>query len=244
VYQEGVKHLQTEKPYIIHELSTKPRDMSAIKVVDYLMNSYIDQSVYTWEKILNAVDIPSLGRTMSATFSMILALVMPQDTYSPFITQIAILKLMDYFKFKIDDEANNFIAKEYLPNIQIATSKMREALPQEEINTLLKNTVGTVIKFVYAFLWQEEAIKINFLKMKFINTIGAKLLPMVNDLATTLTNFEHNDPNFQKGENFYPGEHECNEWDPHAKWHLQTAIALPDFAFLFDELHRLINTES
>ena len=65
-------------------------------------------------------------------------------------------------------------------------------------------------------------------------------MPYLNKLATSFTTFEHSSSDFQSGENFYPGQDWCNPFDPHSKWHLETGIALPDFAFLFDEIHRLI----
>ena len=74
-----------------------------------------------------------------------------------------------------------------------------------------------------------------------VNEVGAALLPIVNELATQLNTFEYSSVNFQLGRHFYPGEHECNKWDPHAKWHLQTGIALVDFVFLTDEMYRLLN---
>ena len=65
-------------------------------------------------------------------------------------------------------------------------------------------------------------------------------MPTVNELATSFTSFEHSSAAFQHGKNFFPGQEWCNPWDPHSKWHLETGIALPDLAFLFDEIQRLI----
>ena len=74
-----------------------------------------------------------------------------------------------------------------------------------------------------------------------MNEAGAALLPIVNVLAKQLTTFQFSSPNFQLGTKFYPGESECNKWDPHAKWHLETGIALVDFVYLGDEIFRLLN---
>ena len=41
----------------------------------------------------------------------------------------------------------------YLPEIQRATAHMRP-LPDEEISKLTGNTIGTLMKLFYAFLWQ------------------------------------------------------------------------------------------
>jgi len=37
-----------------------------------------------------------------------------------------------------------------------------------------------------------------------------------------------------------PGEEWCNPLIPHAKWHVETGIALVDFVFLSDEINRII----
>ena len=46
----------------------------------------------------------------------------------------------------------------------------------------------------------------------------------------------------QLGINMYPGEKWCNPVIPHAKWHLQTSIALTDLTFLTDEMYRIFST--
>ena len=80
-------------------------------------------------------------------------------------------------------------------------------------------------------------------QLPLLNKIGATLLPIINDLATGLTTFVYYNPDYQHGLNFYPGETTCNDWNPHTRWHLETAIGLPDFVFLADEIHRLIGQD-
>ena len=93
----------------------------------------------------------------------------------------------------------------------------------------------------YLFM-QEQTFTNEILLQPNINEVGAALLPLVNELATSFTTFEHSSPDFQLGQDFWPGQDWCDAWDPHSKWHLETGIALPDLAFLFDEIHRLIET--
>jgi hypothetical protein len=76
----------------------------------------------------------------------------------------------------------------------------------------------------------------------FIKPVGAELIPLVNQLATSLTTFPHSTSKFQSGKNVYPGQEKCDSHSPHALWHIETSIAMLDFVFLADELHRLINT--
>ena len=54
----------------------------------------------------------------------------------------------------------------YLPEIQKATAHMRP-LPDAEISKLTGNTIGTLMKLFYAFLWQVFKALINiFIRSK------------------------------------------------------------------------------
>ena len=77
-----------------------------------------------------------------------------------------------------------------------------------------------------------------------LNKLGAVLLPIINDMATDMNTFIYYDQYYQHGNNFYPGEDICNDWNPHTRWHLETAIGLPDLVYLADEMHRLISLQS
>lgn len=102
------------------------------------------------------------------------------------------------------------------------------------------------MKLFYAFLWQENVFPQEtapFLFDPTVNEIGALLLPVLNNFVSQdIETIKYSDPTFGNGKNFYPGEERCNAWDPHAKWHLQTGIALTDFVLLADEMHRLFIT--
>ena len=69
-----------------------------------------------------------------------------------------------------------------------------------------------------------------------VNLVGSSLLPIVNELLSLLGTFEYSSPDFVTGKDSYPGLDQCS-WDPHAKWHLETSIALTEFAFLGDQIH-------
>ena len=97
---------------------------------------------------------------------------------------------------------------------------------------------------IFVFLSKEvELTDSDFFLRPEVNEIGAALLPVWNVLTTQLTTFEYSSSEFQLGQNFYPGEFECNKWDPHAKWHLETGVALVDFVYLSDEMFRLLNSQ-
>ena len=90
------------------------------------------------------------------------------------------------------------------------------------------------------FVKQEEILVQDFIFDPRVNLIGSALLPVYNELLSLLETFEYSEPSFQTGQDFYPGMEEC-AWDPHAKWHLQTSIALTDFIFLADQHHRIFS---
>ena len=53
---------------------------------------------------------------------------------------------------------------------------------------------------------------------------------------------EYSNPEFATGQDFYPGQDWCDPWNPHSKWHKQTAIALTNLVFLGDQFYELLTT--
>ena len=74
------------------------------------------------------------------------------------------------------------------------------------------------------------------------NELGMIFLPIVNAIGNNFNSWNYSDPLMQSGINMYPGAEWCNLVIPHAKWHLETSIALTDFTFLSDELYRIFKT--
>ena len=75
------------------------------------------------------------------------------------------------------------------------------------------------------------------------NEIGWEMLPELNAKANEFMGINSNmfyNKNLQNGTGIYPGEEWCNPSIPHCKWHLQTGIALVDFAFLMDWCYQII----
>ena len=113
-----------------------------------------------------------------------------------------------------------------------------------EKQDLFKYFLGTVIKLLYAFVWQEQGFFPNLGDVAFTpegNEQGWALLPILNDavnenLLGTNSTTDYFNPNLQHGVGIYPGEEWCNPGVyPHAKWHLQTGIALVDFTNMMDK---------
>ena len=68
--------------------------MTAIEVVDYLMNAYIEAPVKDWGKILKDADFPTLARCMSGTFTTIFTLLLPPETVETLVPL-----LIDFFSW-------------------------------------------------------------------------------------------------------------------------------------------------
>ena len=66
--------------------------------------------------------------------------------------------------------------------------------------------VGTLIKLLYAFMWQEGIFKYGVLYEPAWNVFGALLIPAVNSLSNKLTGFDHPDASIQASDAIYPGQ--------------------------------------
>ena len=132
----------------------------------------------------------------------------------------------------VPEEEKEFFLLTYLPELEAITDL--HPLTTLEKAELLENTAGTVMKLLFAFLWQEDTIDLNGLnETPQANEAGAAFLPVFNKFANNLTLWDLNVQDVQLGGG-YPGSVGCNNLIPHAKWHLQTAASLSDMARLVD----------
>ena len=58
---------------------------------------------------------------------------------------------------------------------------------------------STLVKMIYAFLWDEESIIPPFIFDPEANEIGAELIPRVNSFANRFNDFTYYEQNFQVG---------------------------------------------
>ena len=78
--------------------------------------------------------------------------------------------------------------------------------------------------------------------MGFITKAGWKLVPFINQLANSITEFDHANLDFQSAKDLYPGQDSCaGRRHSHAMWHVQSGIALLDFALIADDFYRIMN---
>ena len=70
--------------------------------------------------------------------------------------------------------------------------------PLEKLR-LQGNLISTLIKMIYAFLWDEESIIPPFIFDPEANELGAQLIPVVNAFSNRFNDFTYFEQNFQVG---------------------------------------------
>ena len=220
-------------PYspIIHDLADRPRIMSGEEMVTYWLDMFNTIPVSDWREAMNMLDVPPLQTTFAGIFGNIILLVSDLNTTVTVTTQ-----LMDMFG--LTPQEKEFFLSSYLPALSSAMESV--TLSVIEKAELLENTAGTVVKLLYAFLWQEAVFDLGGANLTpEANAFGAALLPHVNNLGNNLTSWSLHVSDIQGGGG-YPGSWWCNDIIPHAKWHVETAAALADVARLGDMVHRIL----
>jgi len=79
----------------------------------------------------------------------------------------------------------------------------------KEKHQLLSKFTGTMIKLIYAFLYQEKYVKIPGFKSSIAIQIGGHMISVVNFIADVFTMFPQTDEDVNKSENVYPGQSIC-----------------------------------
>ena len=64
---------------------------------------------------------------------------------------------------------------------------------------LIGNFASTMVKLLYAFVWQEQTLDIPFVFDPEANVRGNELIPVVNAFANRLNDFTFYEENFQVG---------------------------------------------
>ena len=229
IHQAAVENI----PYdpIIHDLSYTPRELSGKDIVDVWLDMFENTPVEEWKHESEIFGIlPSLPRSFAGIFGYVLSLV--TDLETSISVGSAFLDLLG-----VSPEDKLFFLEDYLPLMKNVTENVSISLIEK--TELLENAAGTVLKLLYAFVWQEETLDLGeAIFTPEENAFGAALLPHINAYGNNLTTWDLYLEDVQHGAS-YPGSAWCNDLIPHAKWHAQTAASLGDVARLMDEVLRL-----
>lgn len=132
---------------IIHDLSLEPRSKSGAEVTSDFIDMYINVPVEEWGDLLESADVPNLRLTMCGYFSTVLTLLYPPEMVD---------EIVDYLLGQFTDMTEDikvFCLQEFLPEIRNVVTK-NQTLPHNEWLAFEGNTFSTLIKLLYAFLWQ------------------------------------------------------------------------------------------
>lgn len=212
------------------DLSTVRRPKTGVQIAQVVTDMYSFKPVGEWRSTLASLDLPRYEVTFSAIITTLVTLLLPTSIGEPLIrTLIGIFGI---------SELGPFILDSYLPKIRRAFSRTR--IPFLTKMQLLKNTLSTVFKLVYAFLFQEQTIDIDLVTSPLGNQIGSFLQPKSNTVASIPSSLPNLSPPLTLGSRLYPGSSWCSPSQPHSLWHAQSAAGLLDFFLLIDNLVQTI----
>jgi len=135
----------------LFDLSSTKRAKTGVQIAQVVTDMYSFQPVGEWRSTLASLDLPRYEVTFSAIVTTLITLLLPTSIAEPLIRTLTGI-------FGIS-ELGPFIIDTYLPKLRRAFSRTR--LPIFTKLKLLKNTLSTVYKLVYAFLFQEQTIDID-----------------------------------------------------------------------------------
>ena len=163
-YQAMVEELVPKENTIVHQLSLTPRfvtiisqcsnilnslisyrEKSALEVTSEFVDLYIEAPVEEWKTFLDSADIPEIRLGMCGYFATVLTVLYEEDVID---------QVVDYLidAFHLPEDIKEFCLLTFVPEIRNATRHIK--LTSDEFFKFEGNAFSTVIKLVYAFLWQ------------------------------------------------------------------------------------------
>jgi len=211
--------------------AVRGRNGSAVEVAARLADLLSNSPVQDWREGIARLDMPEYTTTFSGLVCTLLTIGLEESAADMVISQ-----LMD--AFSLPELIREFITSEYLPEIRNATADLELGILEKA--QLELDTAGTLIKLIYAFLWQEYVLtSADIFLDPEVNRLGAAAMASVNQIADWLTSFPTLDPDLPAGYGTYPGDLRCNPVEPHSKWHVQSANGLMDLMLLADSVFKL-----
>ena len=88
----------------------------------------------------------------------------------------------------MDEESKEFIFGIYMPTLYQHIGHIELSLVEKA--ELFENTIGSAIKLLYAFFWQEHVVPIQLALLPEVNKAGAAFTPKLNAFANNLTTWD------------------------------------------------------
>jgi len=221
---------------VLRDLNTTLRSASADESAQALTDMFITEPIDTWQAYIENLDMPNYYVTFAALVGNVLSLICSDDTVDTIFDAMA-------EAFNLPPDMYDFMTETYFPTLRTATVEKGIALSRLERVGLAFKMSGTLVKMMYAFLWQEWVFVFGpndqLMLRPRVNKLGAALMPGVNAFANLLTGYKHTDPNVQNAEDVYPGDARCRIQEAHSKWHEQGGNGLLDLMMLADDAYAL-----
>lgn len=234
-YQASIENLRDlGASSIITDLTNTPREQNGVEMAATISDMFLNKSPPEWENVTMGIDLPNYYTTFAGIVCSTMTL-----AFDDAIVDSIIPPLMDLFN--LPQEIRDFINNQYLPEIRALTADIRIGLLEKV--QLIGNFASTMVKLLYAFVWQEQTLDIPFVFDPEANVRGNELIPVVNAFANRLNDFTFYEENFQNGTAIYPGDAWCNNQEAHSKWHVQSAIGLLDLVYLCDNINGLTSKQ-
>lgn len=234
-HQVSVSALNNSQP-LLSDLTPDNtyRNRTAIELAGDFIAIVEFEDVSKWNHLLNTRVgdiIADYYAVFGAIVTSMLNLIFPEEIADPLVKLIATIVAGK-------DEAK-FLTQKYAPTFRNATKDVKLSVVTKA--SLALRGAGTVMKLVYAFLWQEKMIPWFGLHDAGINRLGGQALPFINKLANMLTGYKQPSKDVQDGVNVYPGDQECRVGtSPHTKWHEAAGTGLLDLMHLADDMNRIL----
>ena len=227
-YQNAVRSLAPD--YVL--ANARPRSQASgltvngTDLIAKLSRAYLSENLYDWSGIIRST-LPTYQNdyyiTFGCTVSLMLRLFLPSSTVDKLLPVIA--KIMH-----LAPSETAFLVSEYDPILRNALVSHPVRLTQRLL--IFKRGLGTLLKMVYAFVWQEGIFVGPWLTSPKANSVGGWLMPSINRSGDMLTGYVHSS-DVRMSKNVYPGDDQvCRAVVAHAKWHEQSANALLDLVSL------------
>ena len=183
---------------VLRELSLTPLNKTSTQVVDEIVEMFIDKPVPYWAKVMDKGAFQHNYFAIFAAFTTtILGIALPWDLVEVIIPFLANLL--------VAGTSADFIINHYMPEFHKALTAADLKISIETKIELLIKGVGSLMKIMFAFLFQEQFLSFPILKKHLVIELGGLIMPNWNHLANYVTGFAETDAAVKSSTNVYPG---------------------------------------
>lgn len=204
--------------------------MSTQAVIEEITDMHYLNPVEDWPYILMTNPFPhEYYRVFGAIISTSMAMMFPF-----FIARTLVMLLASVL---LPTEDKDFLKNEYLPILGESIKDLH--IPFSERAKVGGMFAGFIVKIVFAFLYQEQFVKLPGFKTDFMIALGGENIATITGIANMLTGFPQTDLDVNTSHNVYPGSKWCNVHSSHSIWHEASANGLLDLVFITNHINTI-----